>query len=357
MNPSRDAAARLSASSNASLRILAILKREQFLHRPLHFPPIMAEILATPTKYKKIAQSLPGILRRFFEKFPPGQPYALETQRPSKPVPTTSTLEDGTVAAIEPTPEDLLRVSTPFSDPTYNPFLPWRNPITGRWRGPYYGLRRQANLCKAAERYGMETMMPWSMKASAVKLERRETRGLRVKGTGEGDKVKGKAWERSSKGRLQERKKAMIEMPKLVQGWKEVSRSLVMEIMATIANSLIERTRPRLEEVAEMNDSSPGRVLNILWTGIIEHRKGRCSHGSNCIASLALCGYICTLSSTWKYGGTNVSILVSLNSVPAAPRETVQRQLAISPRQIHALYPDQYAQCQFTRLRIARTAI
>ena len=44
---------------------------------------------------------------------------------------------------------------------------------------------------------------------------------LRVKGTGVGQKVKGKLWERTLKPRLEKRKKAMEGMDRLVREWKE----------------------------------------------------------------------------------------------------------------------------------------
>lgn len=65
--------------------------------------------------------------------------------------------------------------------------------------------------------------MPWTSKKSDVRREKREQFGLRVKGTGVGQKVKGKAWERTMKGRLEERRKAMIGMPEMIRQWKEVS--------------------------------------------------------------------------------------------------------------------------------------
>jgi large subunit ribosomal protein L25 len=45
--------------------------------------------------------------------------------------------------------------------------------------------------------------------------------GLRVKGTGAGQKVKGKLWERTMKGRLDKREKAMEGMDEMIKQWKE----------------------------------------------------------------------------------------------------------------------------------------
>lgn len=47
----------------------------------------------------------------------------------------------------------------------------------------------------------MEELLPFTIKGTQERLRRREENGLRVKGTGEGQKVKGKAWERTMKGR------------------------------------------------------------------------------------------------------------------------------------------------------------
>ncbi|KIV99157.1 uncharacterized protein PV09_09112 [Verruconis gallopava] len=182
----------------------------------------VTQTVSNPQAYAALAKTLPKILIRFFQKFPPGRPYATEPQRPPRPEPVIRKAEDGTEEVIsQPSPQDLLRASTPFTDPTYNPFLPWRNPITLRWRGPYYGLRRQAMLCKAAERHGVAELLPFSIKSPAEKLRRREERGLRVKGTGEEQKVKGHKWEREMKGKLRERKEAMLKMDELVREWKQ----------------------------------------------------------------------------------------------------------------------------------------
>jgi large subunit ribosomal protein L25 len=183
----------------------------------------VSQAVSNPQAYQSLAKTLPKILTRFFQKFPPGRPYATESQKPPRPEPVIETAADGSEKIVqEVSKEDLLRASTPFTDPTYNPFLPWRNPITLRWRGPYYGLRRQAVLCKTAARHGVAELLPWSMKLPWVKLERRMQMGLRVKGTGEGDKVRGHKWERTMKGKVRTRREAMVQMPLMVREWKEV---------------------------------------------------------------------------------------------------------------------------------------
>ncbi|TFK32030.1 hypothetical protein BDQ12DRAFT_693164 [Crucibulum laeve] len=41
-----------------------------------------------------------------------------------------------------------------------NPFIPWKNPATGRWVNPKYSLRRQADLVKKAKASGMVHLLP-----------------------------------------------------------------------------------------------------------------------------------------------------------------------------------------------------
>lgn len=52
-----------------------------------------------------------------------------------------------------------------------------------------------------ARKYGVEELLPYTVKNSQEKLRKRVENGLRVKGTGIGQRVKGKESERSMKGR------------------------------------------------------------------------------------------------------------------------------------------------------------
>lgn len=74
--------------------------------------------------------TLPPLLRRFFEKYPPA-PFAKYADKP-----TSTHAEDA------------------------NPFLPNKHPFTGRWHDPRYSLRQQADLWKTAYRYGVEHLLP-----------------------------------------------------------------------------------------------------------------------------------------------------------------------------------------------------
>ncbi|KAI9885428.1 MAG: mRNA splicing protein prp28 [Watsoniomyces obsoletus] len=178
--------------------------------------------MATQEQYVKLAQSLPARLLRFFQRYPP--PLLRQGLIQS----TTPSTTDGTVA-VSPTLTDAPDVtavsseeassSPPINYP--NPFRSQRHPATGRWHDPIFSLRRQADLVKLARKHGVEELLPDTPKKTAERRKRREEGGLRVKGTGEGQRVKGKAWERGLVAKLEKRRQAMLDMPKLVQTWKE----------------------------------------------------------------------------------------------------------------------------------------
>ena len=98
--------------------------------------------------------------------------------------------------------------------------MPWKNPETGRWQAPRYGLRKQANFVKAAKKFGVEPLLPPGRKSTEYKQERALLRGPRVKGTGEGQRVKGHKWERKIDETVEKRVKAMEQMPALIREWK-----------------------------------------------------------------------------------------------------------------------------------------
>jgi large subunit ribosomal protein L25 len=170
-----------------------------------------------------LAKTLPPRLLRFFTKFPPRNP-------PTEPLPpsTESIINDsGKEVQIAVPNNRHVTCYPPFADPTFNPFLPWLNPTTNRWREPVFSLRKQADICKIARQYGVEELLPWSQKLLAVKRAKKELLGVRIKGTGEGQKVKGHKWERHMIATQEKRRKAMENMPKLIQEWKLVSYPLV----------------------------------------------------------------------------------------------------------------------------------
>ncbi|KAK2628254.1 hypothetical protein QTJ16_002900 [Diplocarpon rosae] len=165
--------------------------------------------MATPLaakQYTKLANQLPSQLIRFFKRYPP----QAIVSAPSSTLPADSAASSAEQTAAG---QDGLTVPSPFRSQ--------KHPITGKWHDPVYSLRRQADLLKMARQHGVEELMPFSVKSTEEKLKRRLENGLRVKGTGVGQRVKGKESERTLKGRLEKRRKAMLEMPQMIQTWKE----------------------------------------------------------------------------------------------------------------------------------------
>lgn len=175
--------------------------------------------MASTTQHIALAQSLHPRLIRFFTRFPPA---ALTGAAQSAPEPVqiaeTTSPSDPNATATTTTAETVPEHTYPRNR---NPFLPFKNPATGNWHAPHYSLRRQAELFKLAVAHDVLPLMPRSPKHPEVKEQKRIENGLRVQGTGIGKKVKGKMWERTLKGRLEDRRKAMEGMPEMIRQWKE----------------------------------------------------------------------------------------------------------------------------------------
>lgn len=150
-----------------------------------------------------LARSLPPRLQSFFALNPP----PLGTDRND---PSSSTAREPQEASQSQSHERL------------NPFQPHKNPRTGAWHPPIYSLRRQADLVKLAEQHGVADLLPSTSKSTEARMMRKKEYGLRVRGTGVGQRVKGHAWERTLKGRLDKRREAMLNMPRMIQDWKQV---------------------------------------------------------------------------------------------------------------------------------------
>lgn len=176
---------------------------------------------ATAEGYIKLAQSLPPQLLRFFTRYKPRVVGYPEIATPSFSS-STSTGAPSHVAQ-KATTHPTLKPSRLLS-----PFVSFKDPRTGERRHPIYSLRRQADLVKMARANGVEELLPYTSKGTDARIERRAKHGLRVKGTGVGQKVKGKKWERMMRGKLEKTKEAMEGMPKLIQEWKEVSNSMFL---------------------------------------------------------------------------------------------------------------------------------
>lgn len=168
-----------------------------------------------------LARSLPTQLQRFFALNPPRNLFSA-SQATASTTPNESQDPNTQVKVLKG---------------KLNPFKPHKNPRTGKWHPPIYSLRRQAELVKLAQRNGVEDLLPESTKSTEYRNRRREDLGLRMKGIGVGQKVKGHIWERTLKDRLDKRRQAMLDMPQMIQTWKLVcyhSFIILMDILLTV---------------------------------------------------------------------------------------------------------------------------
>lgn len=157
--------------------------------------------MATAEHALNLARQLPPRLQRFFMHNPPTAIYT-SPRGASQPLPQAE--------GSEPAKTIL------------NPFSAHKNTKTGKWHPPIYSLRRQADLVKMAEKYGVGELLPYTTKTTAEQRRKRDELGLRVKGTGLGQRVKGHEWERTLKSRLDKRRQAMLDMPRMIYEWKLV---------------------------------------------------------------------------------------------------------------------------------------
>lgn len=121
---------------------------------------------STSQNFIQLAKSLPAPLQRFFARWPP--------------------------AAIVPEGAS----KTAFQEARPNPFKVYKNPMTNKWQDPVYSQRRQAQLVQMAREHGVEHLLPETRKGTEYRLAHRVEHGLRVKGTGVGQSVKGHIHER-----------------------------------------------------------------------------------------------------------------------------------------------------------------
>ena len=99
-------------------------------------------------------------------------------------------------------PQAILSTASEEAPPTLpNPFKCQKHPVTGKRHDPVFSLRRQAEIVKLARKAGVEDLLPHTVKGTEERMRRRAENGLRVKGTGVGQRVKGKESERTLKGR------------------------------------------------------------------------------------------------------------------------------------------------------------
>jgi large subunit ribosomal protein L25 len=150
--------------------------------------------MATQKQFIDLAKNLHPRLTRFFARYPP--PALGLTDRSFQ----SSQLKESNVpgsASGNAIPSNNIAETTLQSTTYKNPFQPQRCEATGRLHDPIFSLRRQADLVKLAEQYGVESLLPFTIKSTEHRYTQRVENGLRVKGTGVGQKVKGKEWERS----------------------------------------------------------------------------------------------------------------------------------------------------------------
>ncbi|KXJ95747.1 hypothetical protein Micbo1qcDRAFT_157804 [Microdochium bolleyi] len=151
---------------------------------------------APASRFVELAKQLHPRLQRFLAKYPPSQILPKST--------ATNTIRDG---------------ATP------NPFLPHKHPVTGRWHDPEYSLRRQAELVKLAREQGVEELLPFTSKGTEERIRHRVELGLRVRGTGVGQKVKGHRHERMLAPKMEKRRTAMLGMPRLIREWRKIGKA------------------------------------------------------------------------------------------------------------------------------------
>jgi large subunit ribosomal protein L25 len=176
-------------------------------------------------QYIQLAQTLPPKLLRFFAQYPPSTLVAAAATQAPSTIQTATPNASGEDASVGTTKQ---AASRPAALPENNPFRSIRHPVTRVWHEPRYSFRRQADLVKLARQYGVEELLPPTSKKTEEKIRKREEHGLRVKGTGVGQRVKGHWRERTLKGRLEKRREAMLGMPKLVREWQQVSIAALM---------------------------------------------------------------------------------------------------------------------------------
>ena len=126
---------------------------------------------------------------------------------------------------------------------------------------------------KLAVKYNVEGLLPPGRKSTEFKETKRAERGgLAVKGTGIGQKVKGHKWERTMEARLEDRRKAMVEMPEMIRLWKQVS---FFSFLLSFFSFLVGRRedanvvyREVMDVVGSSGQGGNNRVKHESWMGL-----------------------------------------------------------------------------------------
>lgn len=213
-------------------------------------------------------EALPKRLVNFFARYPPhlhssavrrppeGTPPLSEV--PPPPSPYTPDRDAKGAKGVKKNEWSASRALLVTSQKVRNPFLPHKR--NGQWESPKYGLRQQADLMKLAIKYNVQTCLPPSRKSPEFKATRLKERGLQVKGTGIGQKVKGHEWERTMESRLEDRRKAMEGMPEMVRTWKQVSSCLSFSL-APLTRQPREAMDVDGRNGPGSNGNRPGKIL------------------------------------------------------------------------------------------------
>ncbi|KAJ2899744.1 putative ribosomal protein YmL25 mitochondrial [Zalerion maritima] len=181
---------------------------------------------ASNKPFVALARSLPPRLQTFFARYPPSPPpapaHAASSSSPAERTTATDTNKKATTAAQQQKQPLPATKKTLYQNDRPNPFEAWKNPKTGKWQNPVYSYRRQAELVKMAREYGVEELLPPTRKGTEFRLARRVTYGLRVKGTGVGQKIKGHKFERVADEKMEKKRDAVEGMYDMVAEWKRI---------------------------------------------------------------------------------------------------------------------------------------
>ncbi|CCH43457.1 54S ribosomal protein L25, mitochondrial [Wickerhamomyces ciferrii] len=126
--------------------------------------------------------TLPGKLKRFFERYPP---------RPFKEYASKSTLTNA---------------------PDANPFIANKHPVTQRYHTSKYSMRRQSDLWKLAYRFGIQDYLPPLQNGKKFYQEKYDSRPI-MKGV---LRPKGHKYERTAAERIAAREEAISKIDDVI---------------------------------------------------------------------------------------------------------------------------------------------
>lgn len=186
------------------------------------------------SRARRLVSHLPSKLLNFFIRYPPRNP-SIRTvySKEDKSILISRHLHD-----FQPIPRTLHQpvttiTTTPLGTPVQtvllpfqNPFKPHRDPRTGKYHGPRYSLRRQADIIKLALRFGVADLLPPSEKMNRLLYgKKRPMVGtLRPKGTYE---------ERTRETYVEKKQKSLEEALRIVAMRKTVAKFLWLVLICS----------------------------------------------------------------------------------------------------------------------------